>query len=307
MNNYSDLEKSILKTIAYFDIFQYPLLPLEVYKWLFEPTSNYSLHEIIFCLDGLVEKNILEKKFGFYFFPGQSDEIKTRLNRYYLAEKKFKIALGVISKIKHLPYIRGIMICNNVGYNNAQLQSDIDFFIIIKSKRIWLARLLITIFVSFMMRRRHAKEIANRACLSFYLSEDHLDLHDIAIEPLDVYLIYWLATLAPVLGCNIYLQLLVQNDWHKKHLPNFYPNLLSCRRSQNKKIIKQGQGANFFGDFLENISRLIQRQKMKGHINSNHIGTEVVINDSMLKFHENDRRRQYFNSWQSRLKSLNII
>ncbi len=307
MNNYSDIEKSILKTVAYFDIFQYPLTLLEVYKWLFKPEVDYSFLEISKTLNGLVEKGVLEKKFGFYFFVGKSDEIETRLDRYYLSEKKFGIAQKIISKIKYLPYLRGVIICNNVGYNNAQPQSDIDFFIITQTKRIWSARFLVTILVSMMMRRRHAKEIANRACLSFYLSESHLNLSDIAIKPLDIYLIYWLATLAPVFGQEIYLNLFDQNNWQRDFLPNFYPARMSDRRSQGKRLSGKVFQQNFLGNIFENLSRNIQRQKMKGHINHEHLETEVVVNDSMLKFHENDRRRQYFNEWEMRLKNLNIL
>lgn len=307
MNNYTDLEKSILKTISYFDIFQYPLTSLEIYKWLFEPEKNYSLSEVISALDSLVERNILEKKFGFYFLPQKSNDIITRLNRYYLAEKKYKIALSVIGKIKWLKYIRAIMICNNVGYNNAQAESDIDFFIITKKKRIWFSRILITLFVSIIMRRRHAKEIANRACLSFYLAEDHFNIEDISVKPLDIYLVFWLATLAPVLNQEVYENFLAANSWHQNFLPNFYPASMSIRRKEKINSVLNKEKYNFVGEIMEKLSARVQRFKMKGHYNPNHTGTEVITNDSMLKFHENDRRQQYLKDWQARLKNLNLV
>jgi len=312
MNN-SDLEKSILKTIAYFDIFQYPLTSLEVYKWLFLPEKNYTFIETLKTLDNLVLADQIQKKFGFYFLPQQSQNVKIRLERYYLAEKKFKIALFVIARLGWFSNIKNISICNNVGYNNAQAQSDIDFFIIIRAGHLWFSRLLITLITSILMLRRHAKEIANRACLSFYLADDHYDISDIALNPPDIYLIYWLATLAPVYDQDSYLDFLKANDWQKKYLPNFYPVKMSCRRryvhSQNQFFKKINFKLFTFktGGWLEKTSKILQRQKMKGHFHSGHTGTEVVITDSMLKFHENDRRRQYYQTWQAKLKDLNLI
>ncbi len=194
MTNHSELEKSIIKTVSYFNLFHYPLTLLEVYKWLFEPDREYELKEILEALDNLAQAGILEKKFGFYFFSGQSEAVRIRLERYRLSEKKFKIALAVARRLYKLGYVKNISICNNAGYNNAQPESDIDFFIIISAGRLWLSRLLITLITSALGRRRHAQKIANRACLSFYLADDHYDLSGIALDQPDIYLIYWLAT-----------------------------------------------------------------------------------------------------------------
>lgn len=309
MKECTELEKSIIKTVSYFSLFQYPLTLLEVYKWLFEPDREYGLTEILAALDSLVDKGVLEKKFGFYFLLGQTGTVQTRLERYRLAERKFKIALFVARRLYKLGYVRNISICNNAGYNNAQPGSDIDFFIIVCAGRLWLSRLLITLITSALGRRRHAKKIANRACLSFYLADDNYDLSGIALDQPDIYLIYWLATLAPVFDRDCFEQFIRANCWQKKYLPNYYPAYLSGRRSLRirrrfnplerlKNRLKPFFGANW----LEGLARAFQRQKMKGHLHSQLVGTEVVITDSMLKFHENDRRREYFNAWQALIK-----
>ena len=48
----NNLEKAILKTIAYYDIFDYPLTALEVGQWLWQYKGPFS--ETIFCLESSV-------------------------------------------------------------------------------------------------------------------------------------------------------------------------------------------------------------------------------------------------------------
>lgn len=314
MNNYNSLEISILKTIAYFDIFNYPLTLMEIYKWLYCPDRHYRLSEIqaILTADKLQAK--IQNKFGFYFLNNREEIISIRLSRYSLAELKFHVALKATKFFCWLGFVKMIAVCNNAGYNNALVQSDIDFFIIIKNKRLWWSRLLITLLASIFKFRRHAKKVKDRVCLSFYLADDALDLTPITLGVNDIYLTYWLATLAPVYDKEMYQSFLSANNWLNKYLPNYYPVNLADRR----KVYDSSFGQFFqtwdekilshrFGNYLEKLSKLFQQKKMHQHQIGNYpTGTEVVINDSMLKFHENDMRQKYFDAWQQKLKSLDL-
>ena len=71
-NKDNKLEKSILETVAYFDIFSYPLTLVEIWKWLFLKEANglfislNKIEEIIKNSEAI--KTLLEYKQGFYFF-----------------------------------------------------------------------------------------------------------------------------------------------------------------------------------------------------------------------------------------------
>lgn len=311
MNNYSDLEKSILKTLAYFDIFDYPLTLLEIYKWLYCPPPGSTLLSVSQALDGENLKSEAESKNGFYFLRGRQNIIGTRLSRYRLAEKKFKIALKTGRWLKWLAFMRMIAVCNNAGYNNAAPSSDIDFFIIVKKGRLYFTRLWVTLLVAGLGRRRHAKKIADRVCLSFYITDSHLDLSDIALKPADIYLVYWLATLAPIYDSGAYAQFLLANGWLKDYLPNFYGTALSWRRKIDDKFclkLTKGFGERFFSGFLgkglEALAKYFQLSKMKKNPSFAGDGLKVIISDSMLKFHENDRRREYGELWARKVSAL---
>lgn len=316
IRKYNDLEQAILKTLAFFDIFDYPLTLVEVYKWLYAPSQSYQLFEINQALEQENLKNIVDCQNGFYFFTGRNEIINTRLKRYQIAEKKFAIALKTIYWLRQLAFIEMIAICNNVGYNNAAKASDIDFFIVVKNKRLWYSRLVITLVASLLGIRRHGQKIADRVCLSFYVADDHLNLADIALAPLDPYLTYWFATLAPVYDAGIYRQFLAaNNELLKKYLPNFYPTALNSRRIvldnafvKFCKRLDESVLGGTLGSRLESWAKFFELKKMKKHTFglSHKSDTKVVINDFMLKFHENDRRQDYYNLWQKKLSRLGI-
>ena len=321
--DYNDLEKAILKTVAYFDIFDFPLTLVEIHKWLYWPKSQgeklYNLYDIDQALNSEKLKTAIDSKTGFYFMASRPEIISQRLWRYQLANKKFKIALFVGRFLRWLPFIRMIAICNTTGYNNASEKSDIDFFIIVKSGRLWFSRLLITTLVTMLGIRQHGAKIANRICLSFYLTDKNLDLSVVALKPSDIHLVYWLATtFAPIYDVGIYQHFFASNNWLKDFLPNLYEVVLADRlRLKNNRLSlffnKLGKKLSFtsftsFGNFLEKLAQNIQVKRINRYFGQaiNQPDHNVVISHSMFKFHKTDRRFFYQEAWFNKLKELNI-
>ena len=62
------------------------------------------------------------------------------------------------------------------------------------------------------------------------------------------------------------------------------------------------------GEKLEKKSRQWQREKMSANVESlqSFPDSRVIINDSMLKFHENDRRVFFRQRWKDRCFELNV-
>ncbi|MBP9732603.1 MAG: hypothetical protein KBD29_04055, partial [Candidatus Magasanikbacteria bacterium] len=63
-----------------------------------------------------------------------------------------------------------------------------------------------------------------------------------------------------------------------------------------------------FGDWIEDIARSFQRRKIMHNSRSlvHAKDTRVVVNDSILKFHENDRRLRYRDEWLQKLEKLGV-
>ncbi|MEK7072331.1 MAG: hypothetical protein AAB969_02065 [Patescibacteria group bacterium] len=127
------LEKSILSTICYFDIFDYPLTLLEVWQWLFTDSPINQKVDLLTVKKTLEDSQYLNDKLsfkdGFYFLKNRDDIVLTRLKRYVISGNKNKIAKHGVGALKFLPFIKLVGLCNNSGNNNIRADSDIDLFI----------------------------------------------------------------------------------------------------------------------------------------------------------------------------------
>ena len=125
------LKEAILKAVAFFDMFDYPLTPFEI--WIF-CELECELSEILEILNK--DNLFLEKKCGFYFLKKRKEIVDIRKRRYDYANRKFKRALKIARLFKLIPWIKMIAVGNSIGANNLRDNSDIDFFIITEAKRI---------------------------------------------------------------------------------------------------------------------------------------------------------------------------
>ena len=82
--------------------------------------------------------------------------------------------------LSYLPFIKSIAVVNSLAFFNCDKKSDIDFLIITERNKIWTARALSSVLMHILGLRRYGKKVAKRICLSFYISEEKLDLSYIA-------------------------------------------------------------------------------------------------------------------------------
>ena len=75
-----DLRDSVIRTVAYFDIFDYPLTRGEI--WMYLVGASGTLGETDLAIDGLLAEKKIEEKNGVVFFAGRKNIQKTREERY---------------------------------------------------------------------------------------------------------------------------------------------------------------------------------------------------------------------------------
>ncbi len=311
--NENIFRQSILKTLAYFDIFDYPLTKEELYRWLWSTGSaDFKLDYTDFVgkLSKLVEREFLVgDKDGFYFLKGRKNTIAKRQSIIPILENKMKIAKRAAKKMRWIPFVRAVFVCNTVASGGVSEDSDIDVFVVIREKRIWLTRLLATLTLSLYRLRRNRKVSKDKICLSFYVTDDHLDIENVAISGEDIYLVYWLGQLVPIYDPeNVLGDIQKANQWAKKFVPNIFQDfLLSSRlRVENNKFqiglrrFFEKAWAGGYGNLLESQAKEMQKRKMSRNYDSvkDAPDSRVVISDSMLKFHENDRREFFRRKWK---------
>ena len=154
----TNLDNSILKTLIFFDIFDYPLTVTELWKWLYRPGEKYSLSQVKHALvnsPDLIGK--IDSAEGFYSLKGRVHNFFRSKQNNNLAERKFSKAVRLAKFYRFIPFVRMMAVVNSLAYSNAKENSDIDFFIITSKNKIWLARFFTILFVR-TFGLRHKKE-----------------------------------------------------------------------------------------------------------------------------------------------------
>ena len=301
---------SIISTIAYFDIFDYPLTAWEIWKYLYGVRAQYI--DIVNKLDDLASEGGIETRNGFYFLPKRNAIVNVRLERYLIAEKKYKKAKRILKIISCMPFIRSICIMNTLSYDNASATSDIDIMLMVEPKKLWLARFFCVSFLRIFNLRPNEEKRADTICLNFIVGTDGLDFSEIALKPEDVHFAHIVSRAVPVFDekdyCNDFF---LKNQWILGIFPNAYAMDLSSRRKIRlgivgkffKKIIESTIFAipkNILELWAKKIQMKIMPENLKSAANKN---TNVIFSNTILKFHVKDRREEYNRAWGEKIKS----
>lgn len=278
---------SIYATLLFFQIFGRPLTRQELQRWLWGQGQ-------VGMLPGKVEE-----REGYLYLQGSSYPSRTeqRVMNDLLQEK----CRTYLPQLRYVPGIRFVGIGNTLAFDAADEDSDIDLFIITQKGMLWWVRLCVTILLHIQGVRRHGEKVAGRFCLSFFIDETAMDFSKIAIEE-DVYLRYWIATLQPIFGKQTFQRFRDANAaFVLSKIPYSYVPLTTPDDGGVTWAERLLQG---IGKPLLSFVRWIQHQKMQHFPVNISSGASIVVNDHMLKFHNNDRRQKFRDTWRSK---INII
>ncbi len=310
------LQQDIVKTLAYFDIFNCPLNREELYRFLWSPSQLWTYDQFVTELqkkEGL--STAFESLGGYYFLSGRSEIVATRERRVWYVEKKLKIAKHAAFFLKFIPGVKAFFVCNQiqVGVNK---KSDIDVLIVVAPQRLYLTRLFVTVVLGFFRLRRGKRKITDRICLSFYVTENALDFSSLKMGDTDIYFVYWLATLLPVYDPHNYLEKIFQaNSWATTHVPHGFHSLQldqpwHAKDSAISTWVKKMSDkilSGKFGTWLEIKCKNMQLKHMEGNTQSvQNKDSRVVVSDTILKFHENDRRERFKGDWEKKWQTSKL-
>lgn len=309
------LQESIIKTLVYFDFFNFPLTKEELFRylWILSPTDDSlgAFHQLSLPPQ-------IATKDGYYFIAGREKIIAERERGAKISEQKLTIARRAVKLIRSVPFLKAIFVCNSVGAGMARPESDIDFFIITEKNRIWIVRFFTNLILRIFRLRTYGAHQADRICLSFFVDIDHLNLAPWRVVDDDVHFAYWLNMMTPVYDTENYHQRLLQaNVWTRNYLPHCQPSpnlprggaslVVDTRLGKVWKRAWEVMWRGVYGDMVEKQARELQWMRMKLSVKdkANLPDHGVVITDGVLKFHENDTRHTIREKWLEKLKLLN--
>lgn len=283
---------SYYKNLVFHDIFSYPLTERELKKFAWQDESEDNKN-----------KTNYQIQTGFYFLPKKVNNIKIRNDNFVFSINKLRKTRRLIKWLRLLPSVKMIAVCNSLGYFNATQTSDIDLFIITDQNKIWLTRFWLQSFLKILRLRPFDRGYKQDSfCLTFFLSQDNLDISSIQINKPDVYLVYWTTKLLPIYDPEkIYLKFFTTNHWLKKYLPHVEPIELDSNWTVKKTFFTKlffWLSLPIWESILKKIQWKLLPTALKELANQD---TRVIATDSILKFHGYDDKREYYQKlWQDK-------
>lgn len=300
----ASLSESLVWTVAYTSQFSYPLRETEIGERLVMWQSQKKdlppkqLHRTLLHL---VKQKKLATKNDFFFLPGQVRQVGIRQQRAKISAAKWAQVEKFVQWVNWVPWIHSIWVTGSLAMKNAQTDQDIDFMIMTAAHRLWLTRLLVTMLVLAVGKKRapHGKE-TQTWCFNLWLDEEHLQL---PIEKRNVYTAYEVMQTKVVFDRGESARKFWnENKWVRKFLvnwkissPNHFQTAL-IRSSRLKCSLEKVWGGIL--DFIENFAFHFQYLYMQRRLTTEQVAPGYAF------FHPRPTAQLVFHRWQRRVKKL---
>lgn len=258
-------------TLAYHDLFDYPLMLKEIEKWKTDSKINIKNKKVK-----------IQIKDNYIFLKGRQNIIEKRLQNENYSKQKLKIAKRAANLLSKIPSIKFIGITGSLAMMNASQNSDIDLMIITKINMLWITRLLVYSMLratSYILRQPRVKNERDALCLNLWLDEQ-----DLIWQKADrnIYTAHEIAQIVPLVNKDkTFEKLLWQNRW----VLDYWPNSIEVGSMQHEAASMQKymlHSTCYFLQAVEKFAFKLQYIYMKPKI------TREVVTPTRAIFHPVD-------------------
>ncbi len=294
------MEKAILKTLVYANLFDYPMKAWEIHKWLIGKQANTK--DLEKGLVRLIKKDKVGFYQDFYFLNDRKMIVRKRKNREQISARFFLKAKLLAQVLRIIPWIKLIGVSGGLAVFNADKNDDIDLIVISSPNRVWLTRLLVISLLDFLgVRRRVRMDVVQsrgKICTNLFLEATKLAQTKrnlfIAHEVLQMKILWQRE--------DIYSQYLMENSWAFGFLPNWATaSNLNFKMPKAKRKTGRSFGNNRLNFFLNRIESWAKLFQLKVMIKPK--GVER-IEQGALYFHPKDYSSEILLAYITRIKNI---
>ena len=206
----SSLEAAILQTVAYSDVFDYPLTPAEIHRYLVGVRASWRIVQGLLDHGGAMS-GLLVSQGGYFLIQGRDEIVETRRRRARVAAGMWPRAKRYGATIGQLPFVRMVAVTGALSMDNVEPDTDIDYLVVTEPGRLWLCRAMVVALVRLAARR------GDTVCPNYFLSERTLALG----EP-NIFTAHELVQMVPIAGLETYRRMRCLNAWAARFLPNAF-------------------------------------------------------------------------------------
>lgn len=287
MTNSQTLQKTILETLAYSDVFDYPLTFDELHRYL---TISAPRADLMACLN---ELGLVATENGFYFLENRQETVRTRMAREQVSQAAFQRACRYGAFLGTLPFVRMVTLTGSLAMLNLSRDADMDYMLVTQPRRLWLARAFAVLFGRLM------RITGDRICVNLLVSESALEWH-----PRDLYSAREMCQMIPLAGMDVYHRLRAANVWIKSFLPNADSVPALTPKARPTSFFQKWLEFPLVGKVGDALESWVMHLQLKKIIRTYGTGNEANFSADLCQGNFHDHRRGTENSFNERLALL---
>jgi predicted nucleotidyltransferase len=284
-----------LKTILYFSIFRYPLTLEEIHSY----TDNVNVLETSNELENLIKDEILKKVDVFYVYANDLESVTQRLKGNFQAQKAILIARKRARFIAKFPFVEAVGVSGSLSKGYYDDDSDIDFFVITKSNKLWICRTLLMLYKKvFLFNSR------KYFCINYFISENQLEI----VEK-NRFTATELKTLIPMQGREIFEEFYKSNNWITSYFSKFEAftdAILNTKKpilSRSIELILSSSIGNYFDVLFKKITLRKWKSKFK-FLNETDFKIAFKSTQNISKHHPSNFQKKVIIALNTRIEDV---
>jgi hypothetical protein len=295
------LDTAILKTIIYGDVFHFPMTSQEIHHFLIH-NKPVTYNTIVNRLQSSTElETYLCHNDSYYALKQHDNLLSMRIEREQMMQPLSKQVTYYGRILSYFPFVELVGITGALAMRNpASTVEDLDYIIITRPERVWLARAFIILLVR-LIRLKYIEICPNYVLASNQLVQSRQDL----------YIAHEISQMLPLSNDNLYKRLRDQNQWATQHLPNALHPFHQVPQNDTSRlgmVLKRGIEVIFstpLGNWLE---RWEYRRKAPRFEEQAQAPTAAAqIDTGHVKGHFNDYGYHVLEQYYAKLEELGIV
>ncbi|MBL8010844.1 MAG: hypothetical protein JNJ64_09570 [Flavobacteriales bacterium] len=295
----ADAQGSLLRTLAYFDVFRHPLTSDEVLA--FSCARRPARSEVEDLLHELHRQQVIANVGAYWGLRITEADVRARHEDAQRAEARMPKARRMARRIARTPFVRAVFVSGSLSKGRLATDGDIDFFIITAPGRLWLARTLLIAYKKlFLFNSRRD------FCINYFLDTEHL-----AVEDRNRFTATEVITLMGLHGNGTRDAFFRANQWAFELLPAArVPHVPEVDAGgQGRKVFWERALGGAFGEMLDNWSMALTWRYWRWKFNDMDPRTfdlALRTRTYVSKHHPRNFQRRVLDAYHERLRDLEL-
>ncbi len=300
-NGLGEINEAVLRTLAYADLFDYPLRAEEVHEGLLD--CGASFEDVQGVLEAWESRGVIARTGPLFFIRGRAKIVAVREQRRQHTRRLLQKHAWLLKFVIKFPFVRSVSLSGAAAFENSHHRDDVDVFVITASKRLWSVYTALALLLKLMGKRR-------LLCLNCLVDLDHLSIDDH-----DYFVAHQIAFLRPLSGIEHFKKFHAANAWISAHLPQCQSTASAkslwlgspvagtpAEKARLKPLLETIWSWRLF-DYLERLIFGFYRRRIRRL--TKHASAEViVVEPGQIKLFTNNHRHRLKNALQQRLQQI---